>query len=144
MAVGEVRKSRSQRAERHLEPIGIYHRWSFFSVRATHNATRALWTVSKTAVSILSAGAPDHHSRILTTLRTAEKAELKSFARPDDVRGFPKGRLELVTIGDATIGRAVFEPRATTDKAPSDRSSVTSPLLDQISLFLEKNSLIRI
>lgn len=41
---------------------------------------------------------------------TAEKAELKSFAKPDDVRTFPKGRLELVKIGGATIGRAVFEP----------------------------------
>jgi hypothetical protein len=41
---------------------------------------------------------------------TAEKAELKSFGKPDDVRTFPKGRLELVNIGGATIGRAVFEP----------------------------------
>ena len=38
---------------------------------------------------------------------TAEKAELKSFEKPDDVRTFPKGRLELVNIGGATIGRAV-------------------------------------
>jgi len=41
---------------------------------------------------------------------TAERAELKSFGKPDDVRAFPKGRLELVNIGGATIGRAVFEP----------------------------------
>ncbi|HSO06573.1 MAG TPA: cupin domain-containing protein [Pelomicrobium sp.] len=39
-----------------------------------------------------------------------EHAELKSFAKPDDVREFPKGRLELVNVGGATIGRAVFEP----------------------------------
>jgi hypothetical protein len=32
---------------------------------------------------------------------TAEKAELKSFGKPDDVRTFPKGRLELVNIGEA-------------------------------------------
>jgi hypothetical protein len=37
-------------------------------------------------------------------------AEVVSFARPTDVREFPKGRLELVTIGGATVGRAVFEP----------------------------------
>jgi hypothetical protein len=37
-------------------------------------------------------------------------AELKSFTRPDEVRQFPKGRLELIKIGNATIGRAVFEP----------------------------------
>jgi hypothetical protein len=39
-----------------------------------------------------------------------EKAELKSFGKPDDVRTFPKGRLELVNIGGGTIGRAIFEP----------------------------------
>ena len=39
-----------------------------------------------------------------------EKAELKTFAKPDEVREFPKGRLELIKIGGATIGRAVFEP----------------------------------
>lgn len=40
----------------------------------------------------------------------AEKAELKSFKTPDEVREFPKGRLELMKIGGATIGRAIFEP----------------------------------
>jgi hypothetical protein len=41
---------------------------------------------------------------------TGDKAELKSFQKPDEVREFPKGRLELVKIGGATIGRAIFEP----------------------------------
>lgn len=40
----------------------------------------------------------------------SEKAELKSFDQPDEVREFPKGRLELVTIGNASIGRAIFQP----------------------------------
>src|SRR5262245_57825292 len=39
-----------------------------------------------------------------------EKAELKSFKAPDEVREFPKGRLELIKVGGAMIGRAVFEP----------------------------------
>jgi hypothetical protein len=39
-----------------------------------------------------------------------EKAELKSFKTPDEVREFPKGRLELIKIGGATIGRAIFNP----------------------------------
>jgi hypothetical protein len=39
-----------------------------------------------------------------------EKAELKSFGKPDEVREFSKGRLELIKIGGATIGRAIFEP----------------------------------
>jgi hypothetical protein len=35
-----------------------------------------------------------------------DKAELKSFGKPDEVRDFHKGR----KFGGATIGRAVFEP----------------------------------
>jgi hypothetical protein len=46
----------------------------------------------------------------MTPTAQAEKAELKSFGTPDDVRQFPKGQLELINIGGATIGRAVFEP----------------------------------
>jgi len=38
------------------------------------------------------------------------KAELKGFGKPDEVREFPKGRLELVKIGGATVGRAILEP----------------------------------
>ena len=38
------------------------------------------------------------------------RAELKSFGNADEVREFPKGRLELVKIGGATVGRAIFEP----------------------------------
>ena len=40
----------------------------------------------------------------------AEKAEEKSFAKADEVRVFPKGKVELITIGGATIGRATLEP----------------------------------
>ncbi|MBP7515521.1 MAG: cupin domain-containing protein [Flavobacteriales bacterium] len=43
-------------------------------------------------------------------LETMIKSEAKSFDKPDTVRTFPKGRVELVTIGGATIGRAIFEP----------------------------------
>lgn len=38
------------------------------------------------------------------------KAELKHFSKPDEVREFPRGRLELIAIGGATVGRCVFEP----------------------------------
>jgi hypothetical protein len=41
---------------------------------------------------------------------TVAAAEVVSFNRNPDVREFPLGRLELVTIGGATVGRAVFEP----------------------------------
>ena len=42
--------------------------------------------------------------------KTMKRAEVKSFDTPDEVREFPKGRVELVRVGGATIGRAVFEP----------------------------------
>ena len=38
------------------------------------------------------------------------KAETKGFGKPDEVREFPNGRLELVKIGGATVGRATFQP----------------------------------
>jgi hypothetical protein len=39
-----------------------------------------------------------------------ELAQLKNFENPDEVRKFEKGYVELVNIGGATVGRAVFEP----------------------------------
>jgi hypothetical protein len=39
-----------------------------------------------------------------------DKAEVKNFMKPDEVREFPKGKLELIKIGNATIGKATFEP----------------------------------
>jgi hypothetical protein len=41
---------------------------------------------------------------------TTDKAEVKSFNKPEEVRSFPKGKVELVKIGGAMIGRAIFEP----------------------------------
>ena len=40
----------------------------------------------------------------------SHQAEWKNFGVPDEVRRFPKGRVELLNIGGAAIGRAVFEP----------------------------------
>ena len=42
--------------------------------------------------------------------KTLEKAVIKSFAKPDDVRSFPKGKVEIVRIGEVTVGRAIFAP----------------------------------
>jgi hypothetical protein len=42
--------------------------------------------------------------------QTGKKAEMKSFTKPDEVRTFPKGKLELVNIGGAVVGRATFQP----------------------------------
>jgi hypothetical protein len=38
------------------------------------------------------------------------KMEAKNFDTPDDVRTFDKGRLELVNIGGAMVGKATFLP----------------------------------
>jgi hypothetical protein len=38
------------------------------------------------------------------------KAECKGFGTPDEIREFPQGRLDLIKIGGATVGRATFEP----------------------------------
>jgi hypothetical protein len=48
------------------------------------------------------------------------KVESKSFGHPDEVREFPRGRLELIKIGGATVGRATYEPgwRWTTSLRP--------------------------
>ena len=40
----------------------------------------------------------------------AEKAEVKSFGSPEETREFPKGKVELVKVGGAMIGRATFQP----------------------------------
>ena len=35
---------------------------------------------------------------------------LKRFDEPDEMREFPKGKLELVRLGRITLGRATYEP----------------------------------
>jgi hypothetical protein len=42
--------------------------------------------------------------------KAKEKAQMKSFLQPDELRIFPKGKLELVKIGGAVVGRATFDP----------------------------------
>jgi hypothetical protein len=39
-----------------------------------------------------------------------DEAEWKNSSSSGDVREFPCGRLGLIDIGDATVGRAVFQP----------------------------------
>jgi hypothetical protein len=38
------------------------------------------------------------------------KMEVKSLNSPEETRNFEKGRLELVKVGGAIVGRAVFQP----------------------------------
>jgi uncharacterized cupin superfamily protein len=39
-----------------------------------------------------------------------KKSQVKNFEKADEVRNFPYGKLELVKIGDKTIGRATLSP----------------------------------
>lgn len=39
-----------------------------------------------------------------------EKMLKKSLSQPDEVRTFDKGKIELVTAGDTTFGRATLQP----------------------------------
>ena len=39
-----------------------------------------------------------------------KKAELKSFGKPDEVREFPSGKVDLVKVAGAMVGRCVFQP----------------------------------
>lgn len=41
---------------------------------------------------------------------STEKPELKNFDKPDDVKTFPNGKMELITVGGATIARLTFNP----------------------------------
>ena len=41
---------------------------------------------------------------------TAETFELKSLNSPEEVRNFDKGKVELVKVAGAAVGRATFEP----------------------------------
>ena len=42
--------------------------------------------------------------------QTGAELERKDFAHPDETRPFPLGRADLLTIGDAEIGRLSLEP----------------------------------
>ena len=43
-------------------------------------------------------------------VETMQKADVKSFNKPIEVRTFDKGKVELVKIGGATVGRAILQP----------------------------------
>jgi hypothetical protein len=39
-----------------------------------------------------------------------KRMEVKGFNKPDEVRDFDKGKVELVNVGGVMVGRAVFQP----------------------------------
>jgi hypothetical protein len=44
------------------------------------------------------------------TAHTHQKTEHKTFAKPDEIREFPRGRAEILKLADGEIGRLVFQP----------------------------------
>jgi quercetin dioxygenase-like cupin family protein len=42
--------------------------------------------------------------------KTQEKLIIKNFARPDEVRKFEKGKIELVKVNGTMVGKATLEP----------------------------------
>jgi hypothetical protein len=64
-------------------------------------------TLALLAAVIVGLGYAGHQ---LEAKEQPPKAEHKSFGKPEEVRTFPKGKLELVKLGGALIGRATFEP----------------------------------
>lgn len=48
--------------------------------------------------------------RLSTFNNFQETSEIKNFSNPDEVRIFPKGRLELITLKNKTIGRTTLQP----------------------------------
>jgi hypothetical protein len=51
---------------------------------------------------------------------SAQQTEHLSYARPDEVREFPHGRVEILKVGGQEVGRLVLEPgwRWSTDVKP--------------------------
>jgi len=61
-----------------------------------------------------------------------KKSEVKNFGKPDEVREFPHGKLEMVKLGDASVGRAVLQPGwrwSTSLKAIAKTESCQAPHL---------------
>jgi hypothetical protein len=50
------------------------------------------------------------------------RLQYKTFADADDVRAFPRGRAEILTVGESTVGHAVYQPgwRWSTDMPPNE------------------------
>jgi len=61
---------------------------------------------------------------------------LRRFETPDEVRTFPRGRFELVSLGGMTIGRATYQPgwRWSVDVGPA--AGATRCTVEHVGLVL--------
>jgi hypothetical protein len=62
---------------------------------------------------------------------------VKLFDHPDEVREFPKGRFETVTVGGTTLGRATYQPgwKWSVDVAPTVSTSLCE--VEHLGVVLE-------
>lgn len=60
----------------------------------------------------------------------------KRFDAPDEVRHFEKGKFEIVSIGDMTIGRATYEPGWKWSEHVGSMTGATSCQVDHVGLVL--------
>jgi hypothetical protein len=74
------------------------------SLQQTKSFMKKTWIILAAIIVFASA------YRVKNTFLPADKAELKTFKKPDEVREFPKGKLELIKIGGVIIGKATFQP----------------------------------
>jgi quercetin dioxygenase-like cupin family protein len=58
----------------------------------------------------LAVTANDPEEVAMAAVDTRQETEHKGFGAPDDVREFPRGKAEILTIGGGEVGRMVFEP----------------------------------
>ena len=60
----------------------------------------------------------------------AQQTEHRSFEKPDDVREFPNGKVEMLKVGESDVGRLVLQPgwRWSNDVKPiAGTDSCTAP-----------------
>lgn len=61
---------------------------------------------------------------------------IKRFDSPDEVRIFPKGKFELVTLGGMTIGRATYEPGWVWADDVGAAMGVTSCMVEHVGMVV--------
>jgi len=65
---------------------------------------------------------------------------IRYFDNPDEVREFPRGRFEIVTVNGTTIGRATYQPgwKWSEDVAPAARTSLCE--VEHLGIVLSGNA----
>jgi hypothetical protein len=69
--------------------------------------------------------------------------DIKRFDMPDESRTFEKGKFELVTIGDMTLGRAIYEPGWKWSEHVGAATGSGSCQVDHIGLVLTGRAMVR-